>query len=150
MASKGQLTGMLGVYMAAVELTKRGWIVSPTSRSAMGADLLVTDPMCSQAWSIQVKTNAKKATFWLCGKKACDLTSPSHVYVFVNAQNDSSAGKEPEFYVVPSATVRRRLKTEHRPNSVWYAFYRDESYRDQWEQVLGTPRRPRARSRAPG
>lgn len=86
MASKGQLTGMLGVYMAAVELTKRGWIVSPTSRSAMGADLLVTDPLCSQTWSIQVKTNARKATFWLCGKKACELKSPSHVYVFVNAR----------------------------------------------------------------
>lgn len=148
MASKGQLTGMLGVYMVAVELTKRGWIVSPTSRSAMGADLLVTDPRCSQAWSIQVKTNAKKATFWLCGKAACDLTSPSHIYVFVNAQNGSSTGKEPEFYVVPSATVAQSLKTEHRRNSVWYPFYRDDRYRDQWEQVLGKPRRARADSRA--
>ena len=42
MATKGQMTGMLGVYLTAVELVKRGFIVSPTSRSAMGADLLVT------------------------------------------------------------------------------------------------------------
>jgi hypothetical protein len=39
MASKQQMTGMLGVYLTAAELVKRGFIVSPTSRSALGADL---------------------------------------------------------------------------------------------------------------
>ena len=58
MASKARMTGMLGVYLTAVELVKRGFIVSPTSRSAMRADLLVTDQLCQRAWSVQVKTNA--------------------------------------------------------------------------------------------
>lgn len=40
MASKGQMTGMLGVYLVAAELSRLGFIVSPTSRSAAGADLL--------------------------------------------------------------------------------------------------------------
>lgn len=46
---------MLGVYLTAVELTKLGFIVSPTSRSAFGADLLVTDAGCRKAWSLQSK-----------------------------------------------------------------------------------------------
>jgi hypothetical protein len=52
MASKAQMTGMLGVYLVAAELSGRGFIVSPTSRSAFGADLLVTDQQCKKAWSV--------------------------------------------------------------------------------------------------
>ena len=54
------ITGMTGVYCAAAELSRQGYIVSPTSRSARGADLLVTDQSCLNAWSVQVKTNAAK------------------------------------------------------------------------------------------
>jgi Bacterial SH3 domain/PAN domain len=38
----GYMTGMLGLYLAAAELVRCGFIVSPTSRSAIGADLLGT------------------------------------------------------------------------------------------------------------
>ena len=41
MANKSQLSGMRGVYLVAAELVARGFIVSVTSRSAAGADLLV-------------------------------------------------------------------------------------------------------------
>ena len=67
MASKGQLTGMRGVFLVAAELSKRGFIVSPTSRSALGADILTTDQSCCKTFSVQVKTNAKNASFWLIG-----------------------------------------------------------------------------------
>jgi len=70
MASKHQMTGMLGVYLTAAELTRLGFIVSPTSRSAAGADLLVTDHQCKKAWSVQVKTNSKPMNFWLLSKAA--------------------------------------------------------------------------------
>jgi hypothetical protein len=43
MVSKGQRTGMRAVFQVAAELAARGLIVSPTSLSAFGADLLVTD-----------------------------------------------------------------------------------------------------------
>lgn len=85
MASKGQMTGMRGVYLVAAELSARGFIVSPTSRSARGADLLVTDQSCKRAWSVQVKTNGIVRPFWLVGEHAGDLVSDSHVYVFVNS-----------------------------------------------------------------
>ena len=43
MASIQQLTGMRGVYLVAAELSRLGFIASPTSRSAIGADILATD-----------------------------------------------------------------------------------------------------------
>ena len=55
-------------------MVRRGFIVSPTSRSAMGADLLVTDQRCKNAWSVQVKTNGKPRSFWLVGKEAGHAT----------------------------------------------------------------------------
>ena len=132
MASKGQMTGMLGVYLTATELTKRGYIVSPTSRSAMGADLLVTDQSCQNAWSVQVKTNAKTKKWWLMNPKAMELNSPSHMYVLVNAANDSR--NAPQFYVVPSNIVASAIvRTVRSTGSVWYGYKRDENYRDRWD-----------------
>jgi putative addiction module component (TIGR02574 family) len=40
---KGQLTEMRGVYLVAAELSRLGFIASPTSRSALAADILVPD-----------------------------------------------------------------------------------------------------------
>ena len=58
------MTGMLGTYLSAAELTQKGLIVSITSRNARGADLLVADQDYKQTWSVQVKTNGKPAGFW--------------------------------------------------------------------------------------
>lgn len=121
---------MRGVYLAAAELVARGLVVSITSRSAMGADLLVTDASCARAFSVQVKTNAKPTSFWLVGQKAQGLRSPSHVYVFVNLRADSHH----EYYVVPSNIVAAKTQVQNRKNSTWYAFYRRdaEKFRDAW------------------
>jgi hypothetical protein len=137
MASKGQMTGMAGVYLVAAELTQRGFIVSPTSRSAAGADLLVTDQACQKAWSVQVKTNRKPASFWLLGKHAAKLKSDTHVYVFVNLRKD----QRPEYVVVPSVHVTEKIVIETRPNSVFYAFRKaDRLFSDEgWEAVFGDP-----------
>ena|SRR5215469_14333236 len=140
MASKAQMTGMLGVYLTAVELIKLGFIVSPTSRSAMGADLLVTDQHCRKSWSIQVKTNASTAKFWLMAKHAKEMASSSHVYVFVSVPKN--AKRQPAFYVVPSKTVAESIRTS-RPTktrkATWYSWFRDdEQYKDRW-QIFGNP-----------
>jgi hypothetical protein len=52
---------MRGVYLVASELSRLGFIASPTSRSAIGADILVTDQKCKRTYSVQVKKNAKPA-----------------------------------------------------------------------------------------
>jgi hypothetical protein len=137
MASKQQMTGMRGVYLVAAELTRLGFVVSPTSRSAAGADLLVTDQRCKRAYSVQVKTNAKPANFWLVNPGAKHLASKSHVYVFVNIRKGDL---RPEFFVVPSRAVARGVKVEQRPRSTWYSFWRDQAgkYQDRWS-LFGTP-----------
>jgi hypothetical protein len=131
MASKGQLTGMRGVYLAANMLAKHGLLASPTSRSAVGADILATDQMCANAWSIQVKTNNSSSNFWLLGKKTKEFVSESHVYVLVNIKTSKKTGESIEYFVVPSKVVARRMNA---PDSDWPAIYRDkvEDFRDGW------------------
>jgi hypothetical protein len=99
--------GMHGVYSAAAELARRGFIVSPTSRSAFGADLLVTDQRCRRAWSVQVKTTERRrpASYCLVGTYAKDIASDSHIYIFVSYVED-----KPNFLVVPSRTVAKHVR----------------------------------------
>jgi hypothetical protein len=139
MRAKGHMTGMLGVYLTAAELTELGFIVSPTSRSAFGADLLVTDQRCRKAWSVQVKTNRKVAGFWLLSPHVGEAHSDSHVYVFVNLK-----GKvRPEYFVVPSTHVAAMHKVGKQGNpakpSVWYSIHKKDipEYAEAWAQVFG-------------
>ena len=139
MASKGQMTGMRGVYLTASELSRLGFIASPTSRSAAGADLLVTNHSCSAAFSVQVKTNARTFGFWLVSEKAQSLSSKSHVYVLVNIR----PGKEDEvheYFVVPSRVIAQLSRRSDHTNSTFYAVSRAEveKYRDKWS-VFGDP-----------
>lgn len=132
MATKGQMTGMLGTYLAAAELTYNGLVVSITSRNARGADLLATDQDYKRTWSIQVKTNRKPASFWLLSKDYTELSSPTHIYLFINLRGD----KRPDYYVVPSQTVKRRGTTSpiRSGGSVWHEFSRKnaEKYKENW------------------
>lgn len=100
MASKHQLTGMTGVYLVAAELSRRNFIASPTSRSAQGADLLVTDTECKKSFAVQVKTNARTFNFWLVNSKAKTFQSNTLIYAFVNLRKDRT-----EYYLVPSKFV---------------------------------------------
>ena len=121
MPLKGQLTGMTGVFLVSAELTRRGFIASPTSRSARGADILVADRNCKHACSIQVKTNAKNAGFWLLNSNAKDMVAPTHFYVLVNIRKDG-----PEFFVVPSEVVARKMDvaTQGKTKTTWYSISR--------------------------
>jgi len=133
MASKNQLTGMRGVYLVAAELSKLGFIASPTSRSAIGADILVTDQACQKAYSVQVKTNASTFAFWLVGKSAQKQVSESHIYVFVNIRSQRPAERI-EYYVVPSNVVAEKTIYSESSKSEWYSFYLAdaEPYKDNW------------------
>jgi len=132
------MTGMQGVYLVAAELTKRGLVVSPTSRSAFGADLLVTDQKCKRAWSVQVKTNAGRPGFWLLNKHSREAKSDSHVYVLVNLgqKNARQLLTPPDFYVVPSRVLARRMKKTppRKTRSIFYSIFRNKvkSFKNQW------------------
>ena len=139
MATIRHMTGMQGVYLVAAELTKRGLIVSPTSRSSFGADLLVTDQECKQAWSVQVKTNHGRPSFWLLNKHSSKMKSPTHIYVLVNLgqKNPRQRRLGPDFYVVPSRILALRMYVtppRGRTHSIFYAINRDKvgKYKDNW------------------
>ena len=134
-----QLTGMRGVYLVAAELSRLGFITSPTSRSAIGADILVTDQSCQRSYSVQVKTNAKVFSFWLLNKKVKDQVSKSHLYVFVNIRKQK-VGESIEFYIVPSKVVAEKMIYEETPKAKFYSIsLKDvESYKDRWS-LFGEP-----------
>jgi len=133
----GHMTGMRGVYLVSAELARLGFIVSPTSRSAIGADILATNQTCTKAFSVQVKTNASTFGFWLLGKKAQKMVSRTHIYVLVNIRSSKKAKTEAiEFYIVPSKVLAANMKFgEH-----WCQINMSDvsKYRDKWS-VFGSP-----------
>jgi hypothetical protein len=133
MASKHQLTGMTGLYRVAAELSNLGFIVSPTSRSALTADLLVTDTSCKNIYGVQVKTNATTFNFWLVGAKTSRIVSDRLIYAFVNVRKKT----EPDYFLVPSAVVAQKVKRSAvtaTSKSVWYSVYLKEieEFRAGW------------------
>lgn len=137
-AMKAQLTGMRGVYLVAAELSRAGFIASPTSRSARGADVLATDQACRRSFTVQVKTNAKHCPFWLVGRDP--IVADSHYYVLVNLEPKDAAG--PEFYVVRSALIAKHnsASAKKRTGKEWGAVFKRDvlDCRGRWE-VLGDP-----------
>jgi hypothetical protein len=140
----GQLTGMRGVYQVAAELSRLGFIVSPTSRSAIGADLLVTDQKCKKAFSVQVKTNSKGSTYWLVGEKAKGMVSKSHIYVLVNFCKDRQTGSDKPFYwIVPSRVISTKMTSKTSVTGKGSTFHSISAadisgYADKWS-LFGNP-----------
>ena len=103
---------------------------------AFGADLLVTDQRCRKAWSVQVKTNRRAASFWLVNAHTGDSYSESHVYVFVNLKGES----RPDYFVVPSTVVARIHRVDPaKTGSVWYSVHHRDmpDYAEAWVKVFG-------------
>jgi len=133
MASKGQFTGMTGAFLVAAQLSARNLVASTTSRGAAGADILVTDAECVDTFSVQVKTNGKNASFWILGKKEPSQGSESYIYAFVNLGKNPSGDVIGDYYLVPSAVVKKvaRWGGDKWPN---YSVYKSdiEEYRNEW------------------
>ena len=140
MATKQQLTGMRGVYLVAAELSKLGFIASPTSRSTIGADILATDRSCQKTYSVQVKTNARTFGFWLLNKRTSEQVSDYHIYVLVNIRKTKS-GELIDYFVVPSKVVAKKMVHEQAKNSDWYSIKLQavEDYRDNWSLFEESP-----------
>jgi hypothetical protein len=132
MPNKQQSTGMTGLYLVAAELSTRGFIVSPTSRSAQAADLLVTDVACKHTYAVQVKTNARSFRAWLVNGNTSEIVAESFVYALVNLTK-----KGPEFFLVPSSFVSKNVKVSPASATRQVTGYSlnckiVERYRDNW------------------
>ena len=135
---------MAGVYLVAAELAQRGFIATPTARSARGVDLLVADPDGLRTYAVEVKTNRVTFGFWLLGAGAEKLQSSTLVYALVNIRR---AG--PEFHLVPSRVIARYIRIDP-PTSTRKATWRSialdpyvRPFRDNWSVFVGRGARPR-------
>jgi len=140
------LVGVAGEYLAAGELTLRGYIASITLKNSRGIDIIASSPDGEKAVSVQVKTNSKRKARWLLNKKAEEFYSKNHIYIFVTLKG---LNERPDFYIVPSKVVAEFVKLRHkewlstkkrdgsrRKDNPMRAF-RDESdkYLEQWQHV---------------
>ncbi len=129
---KSYVTQTTSLYETAAELARRGFVVAVTSRNAPGIDLMATSPDMSHTYGIQVKGNHWEGTqsYWLTGERAKSDAAPGLFYVCVNLKEH---GGRPEFYVVPSVVVAKRLDIDERKTgSTWYSFSRDKEVLDRW------------------
>lgn len=138
MATKAQLTGMAGVYLAAAELSLRGYIVAPTSRNAQGVDLLVSNSEGTSAIPIQVKTNSTTFSFWLLSEKCKLLESDDLFYILINLRK-----YEREFFIIPNKEIVGKMREEKSKSSrsgqsepsIWYSFLLEDAkpYQNKWQ-----------------
>ena len=102
--------GVAGEYLAAGELTLRGYVSSITLRNSRGIDIIVSNAEGTCSITVQVKTNGKGGRSWLLSKKSEPYSSERHVYIFVSIQG---LGVRPDYYVVPSQDVANQIQTKH-------------------------------------
>lgn len=103
MANDKQLTGNVGVYHVARELSRHGWNVMLTVRNARGADLYAASTSEGLVCPIQVKAHSTKPQDVNLGLHPEKLVTPWWVFVgFV-------ATTEPVCYVISLAEIRDRM-----------------------------------------
>lgn len=153
MANDRQITGNIGLFHVARELSRVGWNVMPTARNAKGADLFAVSEDESLIHGIQVKAHGGRPLDTALGRHPEKLVTPW--WVIVNCARDSSIA----CYVLALSEVRDRMTRDPGTRSgkpeVERQFWLDRryytmgsdlelvEYRDAW-QPLGDPR-PRDR-----
>jgi len=139
MPSKAQLSGMRGVYLAAAELARLGYIVSPTSRSAAGADILATTHDCNRAFSVQVKTKTSKDQYFMLGQRAATIKAKSHIYVLVHIRAKKDV-ETIDYYIVPAPVIAKKAEPANPNFTDGFLIKLDQlqEYRSKWT-VFGHP-----------
>jgi len=107
--------GVVGEYFVAAELSLRGYIASITLRNTRGIDIIASTKNGEKSVNIQVKTNNIDSTNWVLTQNSETFFSNNHFYVFVSM---GGLTKTPEYYIVPSKVVARKVAKSH---SDWLA-----------------------------
>ena len=102
--------GVAGEYLAAGELSLRGYVSSITLRNSRGIDIIVSNAEGTCSITVQVKTNSNGSNSWILSKKSETYFSDRHVYIFLSIQG---LGVRPDYYVVPSQDVANHIQTKH-------------------------------------
>jgi hypothetical protein len=105
--SKG-ITGIAGEYLAAGELSLRGFSASITLRNTESIDILAARN--NAIFQIQVKTQQTSVRKWMLNVKAEKLEADNLFYIFVSFRG---LLERPDYFVVPSAVVAKYVRETH-------------------------------------
>ena len=109
-SDKSGRIGIAGEFFVAAELTRRGYVVSLTSKNTKMLDLLVSDKRGQRQVAIQVKAcDDAKRLKWKMSDSVEKADSSNLFFVLVN-MND---GAEPSYYVVPSKYIAYRVREDY-------------------------------------
>lgn len=103
--------GVAGEYLAAGELSLRGFVTSITLRNSRGIDIIASNKDGTKSVSIQVKTNSDGKNKWILTEKSEEFYSENHFYIFVAIKG---LNKRPDYRIVPSEVVAKQIYVGHR------------------------------------
>ena len=138
--------GVAGEYLAAGELSLRGFISSITLRNSRGIDIIASSADGQRSVSVQVKTNSKGSSKWILSKKSETFYSDNHFYIFVAVK---SLLERPKYHIVPSEVVAKYISTTHsewlkgkksdgslrKDSDIRNFSDRDNKYLEKWENM---------------
>lgn len=103
MANDKQITGNVGVFHAARELSRAGWNVLLTTRNARGADLFAISADERIMHPIQIKSHANKPLDTSLGLKPDSYITPWWIFVAY------ALSSEPICYVISLGEIQARM-----------------------------------------
>lgn len=139
------LTGIVGEYYVAAELSKKGLYAAITLRNNEGYDILATHPDTKTQYCVQVKTTCNRRKLVLNKKVEVDY-SDNHYYIFVNLFEED---KRPEFFIICSKELASIIKSgyekwletpgkrgqAHNPNDLRQFSDIDGIYLEKWDKL---------------
>ncbi|KQY98089.1 hypothetical protein ASD45_19105 [Pseudolabrys sp. Root1462] len=129
--SKQQVTGNVGMYFAAYQLSRYGWNVMPTARNARGIDLLAYDANADKYLGIQVKTLSKASAIPLGIKPLDNLLGDWWIII-------SKVATNPECFIMKPGEVRKRaVQDKNGSRAYWLPRkqYADIKFREAWSRI---------------
>jgi hypothetical protein len=132
-----QISGMMGVYYVAAELSKRGYTAVVTTRNTKSFDIVAVNEKTGATKAIEVKTCGVSTSdsFWLLGKRDYEKRPSNFIYVFVKVFKD----KLHDFYVAPADYVAANIQKEKASTgSIWYSISKTQlsHFKEKWG-ILG-------------
>lgn len=112
---KGTIIGNAGEFLVVGELLKRGVVAAPAPRNTPGFDVLATNGIKSLNIRVKTKTEAATSWVWICKKDINktifkNLSDKPDFTILVDLRNQQTP---PEYYIVSTAELDRRLKDIH-------------------------------------
>jgi hypothetical protein len=105
------LTGAVGEYHVAAELSRRDWLATVTIKNSPGTDVLAQRRDRSAVIAVQVKTASPGSHFRLSEKDEVPAERVNEWYVLVALAGEL---ERPRFYVLPRHVVAALAYLEHR------------------------------------